>query len=309
MILYRVMNPHRLKAYILLLIVAVIWGIAGPVIKFTLVGISPFLFLAYRFGLSSIIAFLLFFLGVSKIPKNKIVLGETVLYGFLTSTVALSLLFAGLDKTTVLDMSLITMAGPLLIAIAGTLFLNERITKREKTGIGLALFGVSVIALEPLFSQNTKFSGFSGNLLIILYLLVNVVSVIMAKKLLKKGVSPLTMTNISFVIGFLTILPFAIMQKGSVESLIIIKNLDLARHLGVIYMALISGNLAYFLWVKAQKTIEVGEAALFAYLYPLFAAPLAVFWLGEKITVIFIIGAMIITIGVSIAEAKKKRYN
>ncbi|PJA42810.1 EamA family transporter, partial [Candidatus Woesebacteria bacterium CG_4_9_14_3_um_filter_39_10] len=44
------MNPHRLKAYILLLIVAVIWGIAGPVIKFTLGGFPPLLFLTYRFG-------------------------------------------------------------------------------------------------------------------------------------------------------------------------------------------------------------------------------------------------------------------
>ena len=44
-------------------------------------------------------------------------------------------------------------------------------------------------------------------------------------------------------------------------------------------------------------------------MYPIFAAPLAVLWLGEKITPMFIIGAVIITIGVAIAEIKKKRYN
>jgi drug/metabolite transporter (DMT)-like permease len=33
------MNPHRFKAYIYLLIMAAIWGAAGPVIKFTLQGI------------------------------------------------------------------------------------------------------------------------------------------------------------------------------------------------------------------------------------------------------------------------------
>ncbi|NTV79075.1 MAG: EamA family transporter [Clostridiales bacterium] len=43
--------------------------------------------------------------------------------------------------------------------------------------------------------------------------------------------------------------------------------------------------------------------------YPIFAAPLAVIWLGEKITPVFIIGAIIIAVGVFIAEVKKKRYN
>ncbi|PIP57395.1 hypothetical protein COX03_03365, partial [Candidatus Woesebacteria bacterium CG22_combo_CG10-13_8_21_14_all_39_10] len=64
------MNPHRLKAYILLLIVAVIWGIAGPVIKFTLGGFPPLLFLTYRFGLSTLVAVILFaFLGFH-FPKD-----------------------------------------------------------------------------------------------------------------------------------------------------------------------------------------------------------------------------------------------
>ena len=58
-----------------------------------------------------------------------------------------------------------------------------------------------------------------------------------------------------------------------------------------------------------QKSIEIGEASLFAYLYPLFSTPLAVVWLGEKITPMFIVGAVVITIGVVIAEIKKRRYN
>lgn len=74
-------------------------------------------------------------------------------------------------------------------------------------------------------------------------------------------------------------------------------------------MALLSGSLAYFLFNKAQKTIEIGEASLFAYLYPIFSTPLAVLWLGEKITPIFMVGAIIIALGVFVAEVKKNRYN
>lgn len=74
-------------------------------------------------------------------------------------------------------------------------------------------------------------------------------------------------------------------------------------------MAIISGSLAYFLSNKAQKTIEIGEQSLFAYLYPVLSLPIAVLWLGEKITPTFIVGAIIITIGVAIAEIKRSRYN
>ena len=73
-------------------------------------------------------------------------------------------------------------------------------------------------------------------------------------------------------------------------------------------MAIVSGSLAYYLFNKAQKTIEISEASVFSYLYPLFSAPLAVLWLGESITPVFIIGGIIIAIGVTIAEVKKKRY-
>ena len=74
-------------------------------------------------------------------------------------------------------------------------------------------------------------------------------------------------------------------------------------------MALLSGSLAYTLSHAGQKTIEIGEAAVFSYLYPLFAAPLAVLWLGEKITPSFIFGGLVITVGVVIAEYKKRKKN
>ena len=74
-------------------------------------------------------------------------------------------------------------------------------------------------------------------------------------------------------------------------------------------MAIISGTFAFWLSNKAQKSIEIGEQSLFSYLYPLFSLPLAVIWLGEKVTSMHIIGGVIIVIGVAIAEVKKKRYN
>jgi len=299
------MNPHRLKAYFLLFIVSVIWAIAGPIIKYTLGGIPPLLFLTYRFGLSTFISIICFFLFGFHFPKESKVRRELILYGLLTSTVSLGLLFFGLEETSVLDMSLITLISPLLITIAGVYFLKEHVTVREKIGMGIALAGTILTVIEPFFQNGHSLTRFSGNFLIFLYLLTTAWSAVLAKRLLRENVDPLSMSNFSFIIGFLTLLPFAVLKYPAG----IIREISFPYHLGVVYMAILSGSMAYYLSNKAQKTIEIGEAAVFSYIYPLFSTPLAVVWLGEKITPIFILGAVIITIGVFIAEIKKKRYN
>ena len=301
------MNTTRVRAYIYLLIVTAIWGIAGPIIKFTLGGFDPLTFLTYRFGLSSILAILTFAVVKIRLPKDKETFFRLIGFGFLTSTVSLGFLFFGLENTTVLDMSLITLATPLLVTIAGVMFLNEHVTRMEKIGMGIALFGTLLTVIEPLIQNGHDAIRLSGNIFIVGSLIATAWSAVLAKELLRKDVSPLLMTNASFIVGFLSLLPFAIFLRPSI--LYSLFTIHYTYHIGVFYMALLSGSLAYYLSNKAQKSIEIGEASIFAYLYPIFSTPLAVIWLGEKITPMFTIGAVIIAIGVAIAEIKKRRYN
>jgi len=300
------MNPSRLKAYVLLIIVTVIWALAEPIIKFTLGGFSPLIFLTYRFGLASLASIACFIIFGFRIPKDTKTRLEIALYGLVTSTFSLGLLFFGLQKTTVLDTLLITLINPLLVSIAGIIFLKEHVTVKEKVGMGIALVGTVLTVIEPFLQNGHNLSRFSGNVLILLYLIFATVGVILAKRLLRKDVDPLTLTNTSFIIGFITLLPFALPQILTSKFQILISP-SWPYHLGVIYMAFLSGTLAYFLSNKAQKTIEIGEAAVFSYLYPIFSTPLAVLWLGEKITPLFIIGGVIIAAGVAVAEIKKNR--
>ena len=300
------MNPVRLRAYLLIFLVTIIWGVASPIIKFTLDGFDPLTFLVYRFGISSIISIFLILSFKFKFPKNFKDILLLIIYGILASSVSLALLFFGLQDTTVLDSSLITLSSPLLISIAGVYFLGERISKREKVGIGIAVSGTLLTVIEPLIQNGNGAIKFSGNVMIIAYAVIVAVTAVLAKVLLKRGIEASTMTALSFILGFITLLPFWLNSEVLPYSII---HTPYPYHLGVFYMAVISGSLAYYLSNKAQKSIEISEQAVFGYMYPIFAAPLAVLWLGEKVTPIFIIGAIIIAIGVVIAEIKKKRYN
>lgn len=161
------MSPARKRAYIELLIVAVIWGSASPIIKYTLEGFSPAIFLVYRFFISAIVAFVIFAFTGIKFPKKPKVLTVTLLNGFLLSTVALGLLFLGTDKTTSIDSNLISAVSPIVIAIAGVFFLKEHITKRESIGILIALTGTLITIVEPILKFNNGFGGLEGNLLVL----------------------------------------------------------------------------------------------------------------------------------------------
>jgi drug/metabolite transporter (DMT)-like permease len=289
-----------------MLIVTAIWGCAAPIIKYTLGGFSPAVFLTYRFFISSIIGILFFiFLGI-KLPKDKKTLAITALYGFLSSTISLGLLFLGTNKTTSVDSNLISAMSPVLTTIAGAFFLKERVTKRESIGLLIALSGVFLTIIEPIIKSNHGFIGLEGNLLVFASIMIGPIVAVLAKKVLRRGVDPKTTTSMSFIIGFVSLAPFTLPSIIN-SKFQVITAVPFSFHLGVLYMAILSGTLAYILWNKAVKSIEIGEVSVFTYLYPIFGTPLSILWLGEKITPIYIVGVLISACGVFIAEFKKRR--
>jgi len=302
---------RRQKAYLYLIATAALWGAAGPIIKYTLEGIDPIPFLTYRFviaGLFSVVFFLVKIAKGKKFRQLRAHLPLALLYGFLAVPVTLGILFFALDNSTVLDLTLIGVAGPLLVTLGGTLFFRDHITHRERIGIGIVLAGVFFNSIVPIFSLGSEVR-FTGNLLLILYLISDCGSVLVAKKAVRLKIKSSNLTNLAFIVGAIILVPIALITNGANETLSAIFSLPFKYHLGVWYMALLSGNLAYYFYVRGQRTIEVSEASLFNYIQPLFMIPLAVLWLKESLSKTFIIGAIIITIGLVIAELKKKRYN
>src|SRR3989344_6747827 len=117
------MNTHRLQAYGMLLVVSIIWGIAGPVIKFTLGEFPPLIFLSYRFAISTAIALVYFSTTNNRLPTKSKDVSLVALYSLLAVSIGLGLLFFGFDKTTSLTGSLLTAMSPIAIVAAGGLFL------------------------------------------------------------------------------------------------------------------------------------------------------------------------------------------
>ncbi len=302
------MNPARLKAYFFLLIVCIIWGVAGPIIKLTLKEVPPFIFLVYRFFISSVIAVGWFVFSRKAIFTKKLSTNLKMLaYCFLNTTASLGLLFWGISKTSLLESSIIIIFGPVLTVLAGYLVLKDRITKIEKVGIVITFLGSLLILVEPLLKANADSGNFFGNLLVFGYVIFSAIAAVLMKEILREGVNPISVTHLSFVVGFVTILPIALLLYPVSGILHTIYTVSLPYQAGVWYMAILSGTLAFSLQNIAQKTIEVSEAAVFMYLFPIISGILAIFVLGDKFTPIVAIGSIATIVGIVIAEWKKSK--
>jgi len=253
------MNPKRLKSYIYLVIVAAIWGAAGPVIKFTLRELPPFTFLAYRFFITSLFLVPIMIASKEKFPKDSKKNLILLVLSLLGTTVNLGFLFVGLKFTSVLDQTFISETSPIFIIVASSIFLKDRITKREKIGILITF----LIILKPLIENGVlTYNNLFGNILILLANISWMAYVIISKKQLRQKVSPLTLAVSSFFVGFITFL-----NHGAGNLVLTLSNISFSTQLGVFYMAIISGALAYYLFQLGQKSIESSEAAIFSYLF------------------------------------------
>lgn len=299
---------HRTTAYLYLFLVSVIWGAASPVVKHTLTWFTPWIFLTYRFFISTLITIPYFRYHRIRLPKKPRDLWLVIAISFLSGPVTLGLFFLGLSKTSALTGSLLTTMGPLLLILGGAYFFRDRITRQEKTGITVAVLGTLFTAFSPfiLNGHNHVIGRFEGNLLMIGATIADISAALLAKKAMQRGIDASLLAQLQFILGFVLYLPAILLFYPNGFIIQSIASAPLAAHLGVFYMAVLSGTLAYTLRNIGLRKIEVSESALFSYLQPLWAAILAVLWLKEAMTPAYLMGGIIIATGVIIAESKKK---
>lgn len=290
---------NRLKSYLSLLLVAAIWGIAGPVIKATLHYLPPFTFLFYRFLFASVVCLPIFVYQWRKQEIGLVDLPKLFFMGLMSTTINLSLIFFGFERTSAMDGTLISAVTPIFIVIGGVIFFKDQITKTERVGLTVVVFGTLITVIQPLLEGNIfAQKNLVGNLLILAAGIQWTVYVLLAKEDFKRH-SPLALTTSASLVGLVTFLPLSLAET---QARVSFTPLSLG---GVLYMAFFSYILAYFLYNFGVSQIEVSEAAVFSYLQPIFAVPLAVWWLKETVTFPFLLGAAIIILGVSLAEYKR----
>ena len=296
---------NRAKAYLALLGNAAIWGLALPLAKKGFTETDPMTFLFYRYLFASIAGLPIFlFLNKKNLfkLKNLLEIGGLALF---SNLLAHWLLYTGLDQTTALEASLLTTLSPIFIILGGAFFLKEIITNQEKIGIGLAFLGSLIIVLEPLWfnSQKLSFTHSLGNFMVLSYCFSWTIAALWLKKVAQKY-HPFALFYLIFVINALGFFPLAFRENA---QLLTQNYFNLRYALAAsLYMGTLGSLGAFYLYQYGQKFIEASEAILFTYLSSLFAAPIAILWLGDKLTLPFALGGMTVITGIILAESRRQ---
>lgn len=297
----------KLLPYIALLITAAIWGIVAPIIKNTLFYVQPLTLLFWRFVFTVVFVSPFFIWYLIKHPIKLSWIPKLLTIGLLGSVLPLVLVFYGFKLTSSIEGTLIASTSPLLVAVGAALFLREKLLKRELFGIALAIAGTVFIAIEPLFQNGlTGDNRTLGNILILLYSLSWACSVILIKQWKGEHIRPFHITAASFIVCLLAFTPLAFAEAGGFPT-VDFSNFNILG--GLLYMSILSSIVAYTLYYMALEKIHAARADIFNYLQPVFAIPLAILWLNEKVTLFIIIGMFLIVSGVVTAEyhARKRR--
>jgi drug/metabolite transporter (DMT)-like permease len=165
----------------------------------------------------------------------------------------------------------------------------------------IAVLGLPLVPINAGFPIGMTF----GNILIILSSLAWVAGAIFSKELLKKY-STLTMTFLIFAIGCLVFLIPTINEYLSDPNWI--SKVSFLGIFALFYITIASSIAAYFLFQWGMDQVGVAKADLFQYLEPLIAITLGVLILGDQLRFSFIIGAILIILGVYWSTVGKNNF-
>ena len=283
--------------YLALIIAHLIWGSNFVVAKITLHEI-PVMSLAFlRFALSCLLL-APFFLSLEP-KKSKIKLKDLpklFALGLFMITFSIALFYEGLNRTSAINASVLALVVPVLSVLAGWMFLKEKIYWINLLGTGVGLLGAVVILGLPLILFGSfKGDTLVGDLLIVLSGITFVIGTIISKDVLAKY-PIVVVTGVAFLIGVVTfVIPAA---NEYLQNPTWVYSVTILGFLGLLFITILSTICAFFLMEWGIKKLDVIKANMFQYIEPAVAATLAVPILGERISFSFIIGTVLIVLGV-----------
>lgn len=288
------MNP-----VLALIITNIIWGAAPPIFKFSLFNIPPYLLGFIRFFFAALIFLPFVFKKWKKIDLKSLV--EIYMASLFGMTMPISFFYLGLEKGESINVSIIGSAGPIFLFIFAVFFLKEKFHKKIFLGMALAFIGVLVVVLSPLFmgDQNNLKQDLQANIFFVLATVGSVMLPLMIKTALKK----INVWQITFLIFLFTAINFLLPALYDLQGFSL-SSINLNGWVGIIFGVFLSSLLAYFLFFWGMSKISTQEIGVFSYIDPIVTLLIAIPLLGERPTIFFFLGAILVFLGIFVAEGR-----
>jgi drug/metabolite transporter (DMT)-like permease len=276
----------RTRAEIYLLFMTVVWGSTFVLTKFILKNASPFVYVALRFIIATLLFYLLFNRKLSAIPKDAIIrgsiLGVFLFLGFMPQTI-------GLKYTTASKSAFITGLTVVFTPILQILI------ERNLPKIG-NIIGVVIVTAGLYLITSPKGSEVNiGDVLTLICAVIFSLYIIYMDIFGKKH-DPAHLTFIQFVTT-------SVLAAISIPFLEIpYLSIDNSFLLNLFYLSVMPTVVALYILTKYQKYTTPTRSAVIYSMEPPIAAIFAFFIIGEQLGLLGILGGILILFGLIMSE-------
>ena len=294
-------SPSRFSAILQAIVVTVLWASSWILIKIGLRNnLPPITFAGLRYALAWLC--LLPFILLKQERRSELrrlsrangvrlgVLG-LVFYALTQGSQFLSLAY--LPAAMV---SLLLNLTPVTVGIAAIIFLSERPTAIQWSGIGLATIGVGFYFL-PIAIPQTQVIGV---IIALVGVLANAGSSLLGREINRIGaLSPLLVTFVSMGTGSILLLFIGVVTQGFGSMIW----QDWAI---ITWLAVVNTAFAFTMWNRTLRTLSAVESSVINSLMMPQIAILAYVFLGEALSTKEIWGLIFVGIGVLIVQVKRQ---
>lgn len=276
------------------------WGLSFVVTKFTLESMGAMTLVLGRFAIGAVI------LGaISPALRFQKIEKSDLKFFFLLCTFEPGLYYIfetyGIQKTDPTSAALIIAAIPVLVIIIAHFTAGERLTPSKIAGAAVSIAGVFVVTTGGVASMGAG-TTLAGNLLVMGATVVASFFTVVLSRLAKRY-NPVTVTRFQVLFASLFFLPLGVPEYVGQGCPV-----PDAWHLAaLLFLALVPGLGAFFMYNHALSAIEAGRAAVFLNLIPVFTATAAWLFLRQEFTLFHLAGGALTVGGVLLANRGRGR--
>lgn len=270
------MKPH-LIAVLQGLFVVFLWGTSWVFVKIGLQSIPPVLFAGLRYGLAFVCLLAVLSFNDTKselrsIPKNAWV--KLFVLGILFYAGTQGAIFVALAYLPAVTVNLLWSFSSVVVALLGVMWLSEKPTMLQWTGILLAITGAFIYFYPVEIPRNQII----GVIVAILGILANAASSILGRDINRSGsYHPLVVTVVSMGAGSIILLVTGLVIEG-------IPVINLQSWGIIAWLALVNTAFAFTLWNHTLRTLTAMESSIINGTMLIWIPVFAVIFLGETIT-------------------------
>ncbi len=298
-------TTNSYATYLLLLGTSIFWGSAFVFSKVAESSVPPLVAALLRFGLGAVVGLVLI-LGLHlRDRRYRLTPGgawlDTLALGVMGVTVYNIFFFLGLFYSQASDGSMIIPTlSPVFTVVLAVLLLKERFRKQQVFGIAITLFGALLFFSVIFFLRSVAAHHRAIGDALFLGSAVFWASSTMFSKRVTSKVDPLIASTYAMVFGSIIVGIIAVPELLKVHWL----SLGWRFWVDVVYLAVLPSVLANWFYYLGVKRIGPARASAFMFLVPVSALVLSVLVLGESLTLVQLVGAVLMLVGVWMINRK-----